>query len=76
MTRGGNGFPPLPFNLGGAMNRVFVVFGRLLRRTDGQDLIEYGLPVALIALVAVAAVNSVGNTINAVFWQAIAASGV
>ena len=49
---------------------------RIVARQDGQDLLEYGLLVALIALVAMAAVNSVGNTINAVFWQAIAASGV
>jgi pilus assembly protein Flp/PilA len=58
------------------MNHVLVAFGRLVRRSDGQDLLEYGLLVALIALVAVAAVTTVGNTINTVFWQAIAASGV
>jgi len=45
---------------------------RLIRRGDGQDLIEYGLLAALIAIVALAAVTTVGNTINTVFWQAIA----
>jgi len=45
---------------------------RLIRRRDGQDLLEYGLLAALIAIVALAAVTTVGNTINTVFWQAIA----
>jgi len=58
------------------MNRVLVVIGRLVRSENAQDLLEYGLLAALIALVAVAAVTSVGGTINSVFWQAIAASGV
>ena len=39
---------------------------------DGQDLLEYGLLAALIALVALAAVMTVGETINTVFWSAIA----
>jgi pilus assembly protein Flp/PilA len=43
---------------------------------DGQDLLEYGLLVALIALIAIGAVTTVGNTINGVFWTAIAASSV
>ncbi|HXW05798.1 MAG TPA: hypothetical protein VD833_11240 [Vicinamibacterales bacterium] len=47
---------------------------RLRREEEGQDLLEYGLLVALIALFAMGAVSSVGNTINTVFWQAIAAS--
>jgi Flp pilus assembly pilin Flp len=43
---------------------------------DGQDLLEYGLLIALIALIAVGAITTVGNTINGVFWSAIAASSV
>ena len=58
------------------MNRVLVAIGRFVRRCEGQDLLEYGLLAALIALVAFAAVTTVGTTINTVFWQAIAASGV
>jgi Flp pilus assembly pilin Flp len=54
------------------MDRVLVVVGRLLRRHDGQDLLEYGLLMALIAIVALGAVATVGNTINNVFWQTIA----
>ncbi len=45
---------------------------RLCREEDGQDLIEYGLLCALIAIVAIGAVSTVGNTIHTVFWQFIA----
>jgi len=38
---------------------------------DGQDLLEYGLLVALIAIVALGAVTTVGQTIYNVFWQSI-----
>jgi Flp pilus assembly pilin Flp len=48
----------------------------LMRDDSGQDLLEYALLVALIALVAVGAVTQVGNTINTVFWGAIAAANV
>jgi Flp pilus assembly pilin Flp len=40
---------------------------------SGQDLLEYALLVALISLVAVAAVTSVGVTLRDVFWNTIAA---
>ena len=42
------------------------------RSEDGQDLLEYGLLMALIAVVAIGAVASLGDTINTVFWQTIA----
>jgi Flp pilus assembly pilin Flp len=42
------------------------------RGEEGQDLLEYGLLMALIALVAMAGVSQVGKTIYDVFWQAIA----
>jgi pilus assembly protein Flp/PilA len=45
---------------------------RLRRSEDGQDLLEYGLLAALIAILAMGAVTTVGNTINLVFWQSIA----
>ncbi len=45
---------------------------RLRRSEDGQDLLEYGLLAALIAIVALGAVTTVGRTIYDVFWQAIA----
>jgi Flp pilus assembly pilin Flp len=41
---------------------------------SGQDLLEYALLAALIALVAVGAVTTVGTTVQGVFWTYI--SGV
>ena len=48
--------------------------GRFHLSDDGQDLLEYGLLVALIALVALGAVTTVGQTIYTVFWQSIASN--
>ena len=45
---------------------------RLRRSEEGQDLLEYGLLAALIAIIAIGAVTTVGNTIHSVFWQSIA----
>ena len=42
-----------------------------MRDDSGQDLLEYGLLAALIAVVAIGAVSVVGNTVNTVFWQTI-----
>lgn len=41
----------------------------LMRDDSGQDLLEYALLVALIALVAVAAVTSSGQAVNTIFSQ-------
>jgi Flp pilus assembly pilin Flp len=43
---------------------------------DGQDLLEYGLLMSLIAVVAIGAVTQLGNAILSVFWSAIAAANV
>jgi len=40
---------------------------RFLNEDSGQDLIEYGLIAALIALAAVSIMGSVGNAIGNVF---------
>jgi Flp pilus assembly pilin Flp len=53
------------------MTQVLTTIRRLALANEGQDLIEYGLLVALIAIVAVGAVTSVGNTIYTVFWSSI-----
>jgi pilus assembly protein Flp/PilA len=41
--------------------------GSLVRKDEGQDLLEYALLVALIALAAVAAVTLAGTKVSAVF---------
>jgi Flp pilus assembly pilin Flp len=43
-----------------------------LRNDGGQDLLEYAILAGLIAVVAYASVETVGNTINTVFWEYIA----
>ena len=47
---------------------------RISKREDGQDLLEYGLLAALIALVAIGAVTTVGQTIYTTFWNTIASN--
>ena len=42
-------------------------------KEDGQDLLEYALLVALIALIAIGAVTAAGNSVSAIF-TAIAGS--
>ncbi len=41
-------------------------FGKLLRNRDeeGQGLVEYGLILGLIAVVAIAALNATGTNVN------------
>ena len=43
-----------------------------VRRDHGQDLMEYGLLMALIAVVAIAGVKTLGTTINELLWEFIA----
>lgn len=56
------------------MSRVRILVGRLVRKEDGQDLLEYGLLAVLIAVVAIVGVTSVGNVVNDVLWETIAQS--
>jgi pilus assembly protein Flp/PilA len=41
----------------------------LARNDDGQDLLEYALLVALIALVAVGAITLAGTNVNTIFGR-------
>ena len=43
------------------------LFNRFVRDDNGQDLIEYALLAALIALAAVVAMQATGTSINGVF---------
>ncbi len=56
------------------MQRMLIVVSRLVRENDGQDLIEYALLAVLIAIGAIVAVTSTGNTLNSILWQTIASS--
>jgi pilus assembly protein Flp/PilA len=41
----------------------------IVRREEGQDLLEYALLVALIALVCVGAITLAGKNVNTIFGQ-------
>ena len=49
------------------MKNLITRMRALTRDDSGQDLLEYALLVALIALVAVAAVTSSGQAVNKIF---------
>lgn len=55
------------------MNRFVAYVQSLRRNEEGQDLLEYALLVALIAIVAVGAVTAAGVQVDAIFTD-IAAS--
>ena len=49
------------------MNQVITRMRAFFNQEDGQDLIEYALLAALIALAAVVAMTATGNSINGLF---------
>jgi len=49
------------------MNALVTYVSTWLRRDEGQDLLEYALLVALIALVAFGAVQLAGGEVNRIF---------
>lgn len=55
------------------MKHVAQIVGAFWRDEDGQDLLEYALLVALIALVAVAGVTAAGVQVSAIFNAIVAA---
>jgi pilus assembly protein Flp/PilA len=48
---------------------LYAKFQGLKNSEEGQDLVEYALLVALIALVCITGVNNVATAINSVFNQ-------
>jgi Flp pilus assembly pilin Flp len=53
------------------MAKIATTIKRLVRRDNGQDLLEYGFLAALIAIVAMVGITAVGNTLYTVFWSGI-----
>ena len=47
---------------------------RIMASEDGQDLLEYGVLVSLIALAAVGAAGLLGNHLYTFFWHNIGLS--
>jgi Flp pilus assembly pilin Flp len=50
-----------------AMNALVNFYNSIRRNDEGQDLLEYALLVALIAIVAVGAVTTAGETVAQIF---------
>jgi pilus assembly protein Flp/PilA len=59
--------------IGARAPRVVEVIKAFLRNDQGATMVEYGLMVALIAIVCIAAVQLIGTNLNVVFSD-IAAS--
>lgn len=55
------------------MKMMKVFLGRFWRETEGQDLVEYALIVAAIALGMIAAIRSVGTALNSLYESISAA---
>ena len=56
------------------MTRLRIAVEHLIRDEQGQDLIEYGLLVVLVAAAAVVALGTMGATINRVLWVPLASA--
>ena len=55
------------------MKQLAHIVGAFWRDEDGQDLLEYALLVALIALIAVGGVTAAGLKVNDIFQAIVAA---
>jgi Flp pilus assembly pilin Flp len=53
------------------MSGLLRFFGRLISERDGQDMVEYGLILGLVSVIAVAAVTTTGTSVNNL-WSSIA----
>ena len=47
--------------------KLFVKFQDLANREEGQDLVEYALLVALIALTCITGIGKIAGAVNTVF---------
>lgn len=56
------------------MTRLLMEMRRLVRDDRGQDLLEYAMLIALIAVAAIVGVTAVGTSIGGTLWGAVAAS--
>jgi pilus assembly protein Flp/PilA len=54
-------------NMNSTLMKLYVKFQGLMHGEEGQDLVEYALLVALIALVCVTGVSNVATAVNTVF---------
>ena len=57
------------------MSQLIAFVNKFARNEEGQDLLEYALLVALIALVAVGAVTAAGTSVKTIFGNIASALG-
>ena len=55
---------------------IFQVIASVVCRDEGQDLLEYALLMALIAVGAVLTVTGLGRTITDILWAPIVSSSI
>ncbi len=48
----------------------------IARKDEGQDLLEYALLMALIAVGAILTVTQLGQTVTNILWAPIVSSGI
>jgi Flp pilus assembly pilin Flp len=58
------------------MSHAITVILNFARRDEGQDLLEYALLMALIAVGAVLTVTGLGQTITNILWAPIVSSNI
>ena len=51
---------------------MYLAIHRFMAADRGQDLLEYGFLMALIAIVAMVSVGTLGTVIRTFFWDTIA----
>ena len=54
------------------MSRTIAALGYLIRDDQGQDLLEYGIVITLIAIACMLVVTQVGDVIDRIWWGPIA----
>jgi Flp pilus assembly pilin Flp len=59
-----------------AMQCLIAVIRAVASKEDGQDLLEYALLMALIAVGAILTVTGLGQTITNILWAPIVASNI
>jgi Flp pilus assembly pilin Flp len=59
-----------------AMTRVLAFIVSFLSDDQGQDLLEYAMLMALIAVAAILTVTQLGQTITNILWAPIVASNI
>jgi len=49
------------------LSKLNVKFQGLKNGEEGQDLVEYGLMIMLVALICISAINGIGTVVNSIF---------